>query len=72
MKSLSEKLKTALSKKPAQSSPTQSTMQVEVSSPPLIAPPKPGENPTVDANGEHIMTVEEGRMEAQAMQMALD
>lgn len=30
------------------------------------------ENPTVDANGEHIQTVEEAKMEAQAMQQALD
>lgn len=30
------------------------------------------ENPTVDANGEHIQTVEEAKMEAMAMQQALD
>jgi len=26
------------------------------------------ENPTVDANGEHLMTVEESKIEAKAMQ----
>jgi hypothetical protein len=30
------------------------------------------ENPTVDDKGEHIETVEEARIEAQAMQQALD
>jgi antitoxin component HigA of HigAB toxin-antitoxin module len=30
------------------------------------------ENPTVDANGEHIQTVEEAKQEAKAMQAALD
>ena len=30
------------------------------------------ENPTVDANGEHIQTVEEAKLEAKAMQAALD
>lgn len=30
------------------------------------------ENPTVDENGEHIETVEESRLEAQAMQNMLD
>jgi len=30
------------------------------------------ENPTVDENGEHLMTVEEAKIEAQAMQMAMD
>jgi hypothetical protein len=28
------------------------------------------ENPTVDANGEHIQTVEEAKLEARAMQAA--
>ena len=30
------------------------------------------ENPTVDANGEHIQTVEEAKLEAKAMQAAPD
>jgi hypothetical protein len=30
------------------------------------------ENPTVDEHGEHIQTVEEAKIEAQAMQQALD
>jgi len=30
------------------------------------------ENPKVDSNGEHIQTVEEARIEARAMQQALD
>lgn len=30
------------------------------------------ENPTVDENGEHIQTVAEAKLEAQAMQKALD
>jgi hypothetical protein len=30
------------------------------------------ENPTVDASGEHITTVEEAKIEAAAMQQALD
>lgn len=30
------------------------------------------ENPTVDENGEHIQTVEEAKLEAQAMQNMLD
>jgi hypothetical protein len=30
------------------------------------------ENPTVDANGEHITSVEEAKIEAAAMQQALD
>jgi len=30
------------------------------------------ENPTVDENGEHIETVEEAKLEAQAMQNMLD
>ena len=30
------------------------------------------ENPTVDSNGEHLQTVEEAKIEAAAMQQALD